>query len=367
MVKNTAFSFMLLALIKGVNMKKIVKIVIFILVVALLVIGGVRLIKKRKAAEAKTPVANEYAVIVKTMHPKAGSVKLTLPAIALAGSDSNAMVASKVAGRILYAKKAGDIVKAGETLVKIDASSLKASLQSVEHSINSAKVALSNAISVHKTTAKLLRVGGATKEQFDAEQVKIDSLKAKIASLKSKKATILDNLSYATVKAPSDAIVAKSMVTAGDLAMPGKPLMQLTTKSKSYLLVRIPQNAKSVIFEGKEYALNPLNSTFNGLKEFRANIDKALPSGEREDVAVVNFKGQGTKLPLDTLLNRDGKSYVLAIKGKKVTPIEVKIIASGQEGVVVSNNLDGKEIAVAKPDILLRLISGYPVIVKNAK
>ena len=348
-------------------MKKIIKIVIFLLVVALLVIGGVKLIKKRKAAEAKTPAANEYAVIVKSIHPKRGEVKLTLPAIAQSGSDSNVVVASKVAGRVLFAKKAGDIVKEGEVLVKVDATSLKASLKSIEHSIQSAKVALANAVATHKTTARLLKVGGATKEQFDAEQVKIDSLKAKVASLLSKKANILDSLSYATIKAPSEAIIAKSMVSVGDLAMPGKPLMKLTAKAKSYLLVRLPNSAKSVIYEDKEYALNPLNSTFNGLKEFRANIDRALPSGEREDVEIVNFKGQGTKLPLDAILNRDGKSYAFALNDKKVVPIELNIVASGQEGVVVSNNLDGKEIVVAKPDILLRLISGYPVIVKNSK
>ena len=348
-------------------MKKIIKFIVFILIVALLVVGGIKLIKKRKASEAKTPVANEYAVIVNTMHPKIGDVELTLPTIALAGSDSNIVVASKVPGRVLFAKKSGDIVKKGDVLVKVDATSLKASVASIDNSINSAKVALANAISTHKTTAKLLKVGGATKEQFDGERVKIDSLKAKIASLKAKKINILDNLSYAVVKAPSDGIVAKSMVSAGDLAMPGKPLMKLTAKAKSYLIVRLPNSAKALKFEGKEYPLSSLNTTFNGLNEFRADIDKFVPAGQRVDASVVLFKGKAIKLPLDAILNRDGKNYVLELNGKKVKPIEVNIVNSAQEGAVVSNNLEGKTIVVAKPDILLRLISGYPVIVKNSK
>ena len=348
-------------------MKKIIKFLIFMIIVALLVIGGIRLIKKRKAQEEKSSIAKEYAVIVKTMQPKLSNVTLTLPAIAISGSDKNILVASKVAGRILYAKKSGDIVKEGDVLVKIDTTELKSSLNSIEHSIKSTKVALANAINTHNTTAKLLKVGGATKEQFDAELVKINSLKAKLASLESKKKTIINNLSYAVIKAPSSAIISKTMASAGDLAMPGKPLMQLSTKSKSYLLVRLPNNANSIIFEGKEYKLNPLNSTFNGLKEFRANIDKALPSGQREDISIVNFKGKAILLPLDAILNRDGKSYALILNGKSVEPIELNIIASGEQGVVVSNNLNGKTIIVAKPDILLRLISGYPLIVKNSK
>ena len=342
-------------------MKKIIKFILFILVVALIVIGGVKILKKKKEQEAKMPVAKEYAVTVKTMVPKISNTQVTLPALALSGSDSNIMVASKVPGRVLFAKKAGDAVKEGEVLVKIDATSLKASLESVEHSIESVKVALANAIATHKTTAKLLKVGGATREQYDREKVKIDSLKAKLSLLKSKKATILDNLSYATVKAPSDAVIAKSMVSVGDLAMPGKPLMKLTSKSKSYLLVRLPYNAKSIIFEGKEYRLNPLNSTFNGLKEFRANIDKFVPTGERVVVSIVLFKGEGIKLPFDAILDRNGKKYVLELKGEKVTPIEVNIVSSGEEGAVVNNSLEGKKIVVAKPDIMLKLLTGIKV------
>ena len=348
-------------------MRKVIKFLIFILIVALLVIGAIKFIKKRKAQEAKSSIAKEYAVIVKTMQPKLSNVILTLPAIAISGSDKNIKIASKVAGRILYAKKSGDIVKEGDVLVKIDTTELKSSLNSIEHSIKSTKIALANAIATHKTTAKLLKVGGATKEQFDAELVKINSLKAKLASLESKKKTILNNLSYAIIKAPSSAIISKAMASVGDLAMPGKPLMQLSANSKSYLLVRLPNDAKSIIFNGKEYKLYSLNSTFNGLKEFRANIDKNLPSGQREDIEVINFNGKAILLPHDSILNRDGKSYALILNGDKAKPIELNILASGEQGVAVNNNLNGKRVVVAKPDILLRLVSGYPFIVKNSK
>jgi len=346
-------------------MKKFIKVIIFILIVALLVAGAIRLIKKRKAQEAQTPKAQEYAVIINTLKVKKSYAKLTLPYIAISKNDNNTLVASKVGGRILYIKKSGEIVKKGQTLVKIDDSSLKASLASIEHSIKSTKVALSNMELVHKRTKKLLSVGGATKEQFDAEKVKIDEIKAKLASLYSKKSSILDNLSYTTIKAPSDAIVSQALAHAGDLAMPGKPLLKLTTNSKSYLLIRVPQSIKSVIYKGKEYQAVSLDSTFNGLKEYRADINEHLSEGQRVDIDVVTFKGEGVKLPMDAILNRDGKNYVIVIDGKKAVPKEVKIVASGQEGVVVSGLSKGQKVAVAKPDILLRLVSGYPFVIKN--
>jgi len=348
-------------------MKKIVKILIFLLIVALIVVGAVKFVKKRKAQEAKIPKAKEYAVLIHTADIKKSNVRLTLPTIALAQSDNNVMVSSKVAGRVIFAKKSGDIVKKGETIIKLDSSALVASLKSVEHSIQSAKLALSNLELVHKRTKKLLSVGGATKEQYDNEQVKIDAQKAKIASLLSKKASILDNLSYATIKASSDAIISQSMVHIGDTAMPGKPLMKLSGGKNSYLLVRIPNSAKALIFDKKLYQLKNLNSTFNGLNEFRADIDKSLPVGEREDVDLVVFNGNGFKLPFDAILNRDGKDFVLTIKNNKIVPKEVKIVASGQEGVVVEGIESVEKIAIAKPDILLRLISGYPFVIKKDK
>jgi len=347
--------------------KKIIKFVIFILIVAALVIAAKKFIAKRKAQEAKTPKAKEYAVLIDTMSVAKRNAELTLPAIALSKSDNLAVIASKVGGRILYAKKSGDIVKKGDTLVKIDNTSLRASLKSIEHSIASAKASLANLEAVHKRTKKLLNIGGATKEQYDAEAVKIDGQRAKIASLLSKKAEVLDNLSYSTIKADSNAIISQSMVTVGDLAMPGKPLMKLSQNAKSYLLVRVPNKPKAIVFDGKEYKLSALDSAFNGLNEYRANIDKHITAGQRVDIDIVTFKGEGIKLPMDAILNRDGKNYVMAINGAKVMPKEVKVVASGQEGVVVSGLNAGEKIAIAKPDILLRLVSGYPFVIKNSK
>ena len=78
---------------------------------------------------------------------------------------------------------------------------------------------------------------------------------------------------------------------------------------------------------------------------------------------MVVYKGEGVLLPMDTLLNRDGKSYLFLFSGKnKVTPAPVTLKASGQEGVLVGDRFAGKEIVKAKPDILLRLMGGYPVI-----
>jgi len=43
----------------------------------------------------------------------------------------------------------------------------------------------------------------------------------------------------------------------------------------------------------------------------------------------------------------------------------VHILRSAQQGVVVSDNLAGKRVVTAKPDILLKLLSGYTLSIKE--
>ncbi len=358
-------------------MKAVIKFFIFLIIVALLVLGAVRLVKLRKAQESKIPPAKEYAISVKTLQAKKRHVKLTLPYIALAQNDNDAIIASKVSARILEIKKSGQEVKKGEVIIRLDDSSLKAKLKAIEHSITGAKeelnatqASLENIERIHNRTQELLKVKGASQEQYQNEAVKISATKAKIAEiqaqiikLKSDKTSIEDSLSYTTIKAPIDGIISKSIASVGDLAMPGKPLIKLSATKGTYLLVRLPNSAKSIDFKGRNYPLIPLHSTFNGLNEFRANINHYIPSGNKEEVSVVVYNGEGVLLPNDTLLNRDGKSYLFLFeRGEKFKMIPVDIHASGQEGVVVNGSFDGKEIIEAKPDILLRLLSGYPIV-----
>ena len=111
----------------------------------------------------------------------------------------------------------------------------------------------------------------------------------------------------------------------------------------------------------------PLNSTFNGLAEYKVYVDSQnLTSGDRVEVDVEVFHGNAIKLPFDAILNRNGKSYVLLKENDNATAHEITILQCGEEGAAISNNeLEGKEIVVEKQDILLRLLGGTSVKVKE--
>ena len=327
--------------------------ILIIVAVLILVALGVRAIKHKKASEAKTPVAKRYEVVVKGFTPKLKDTILTLPYLAIAQNEKDVTLSSKIPGRIIMIKKEGTKVKKGELIAKVDTTDLEATISSL-------KLSLSNLLQTHKRTKELYKVGGASIEQLQKEESEISSLKAKLKAAQ-------NNLSYAKILSPTNGIVAKTFLNEGSTTMPGKPIISVSANSGYSLLVRTPSslNPKGIILDNKAYKLFPLNSTFNGLFEYKAYIDRSLTSGERKEVSVIVFNKKAIKLPFDTILDKDGKSYVLVIKKHKAIPKEVHIVQSGEEGVVVEEDLEGEKLVLAKPDIMLKLLSGASLKVQE--
>jgi len=334
-------------------MKKTIKVLVVLGIAALLVVVGIKKLKQRQAQNASTPVAKVYPIVVKEFIPKVSDVTLSLPYLAVATNDSNVKLSSRIASRILDIKQSGSKVTKGEVLVSLDTTDLNAQ-------IDAQKIALKNLEQTHHRTQKLYDVNGASIEQLQKEQSQIASLKAKLKVLE-------NQLGYATLTSPIDGTISKTFVASGDMAMPGKPLLQISADDNYSLLLRVPQDIKpkEVIFNHQTYPLHNLKTTFHGLDEYKAFLKDRVNVGERVEVDVVLLHQKSVLLPFDTILNRDGKSYVVMIQNNKAVAKEVHILQSAQQGVVVKENLVGTKLVYAKPDILLRLISGYPMMVQE--
>lgn len=346
------------------------------------VIGvGVLVLKKKKDALAEIPIMKSYAMVVSQMKVKESHVRLTLPYLATVKSDKSVMLSSRIAARINHIAECGSSVKKGDVIVSLDQRDLndkKAALllqiNSTKAALVAKKIALSTALASHKRTTDLLRVKGASKEMFDKEESQIEGLKAAMTSLENKVSILRSNLSeiqtalsYAVLTAPHDATVSKCFINSGDMAMPGKPLLRLESNTGKYLLLRSTDTVKvsSLVYEGKQYPLLSLKNTFNGLREYRADVITLRPDNEQVSISVVTYDGIGVKIPLDALLQTEGKNYCFVVHGTKTEIRSVVIVARGVEGVVVKGLKVGEKIVIAKPDILLQLLGGKPIAVKQ--
>ena len=104
-------------------------------------------------------------------------------------------------------------------------------------------------------------------------------------------------------------------------------------------------------------------STF--LREYRSALPPGSSAieGEYLNIELMVFKGEGVLLPDDVLLSAQGKTWVLIYTDGKVEKVPVTIEQRGIEGVTVKEDLAGRTLLLAKPDILLRASSGVPVII----
>jgi len=349
-------------------MSKYIKMGLSIVVIVALAVGGIKAVKNAKAKDASTPKAKIYPIVVKTFLPKIKETKLTLPYLAEVKNDKDVTLSSRIAARIIDIKQSGATVKKGEVIARLDTLNIKSDLKNIRNQIESANIELTNLKATHKRTQDLLDVKGASIEQFQKETTMIAGVQTKIAGLKLKEIELKNNLSYAVITSPVDGVIAQLMGHKGAMSMPGKPIAKISSKNGFYLMLRVPREIeiKGVEFHNTKFGITALGSTFHGLSEYKVYInDIKLTSGDRVEVDVITYDSKGMFLPFDTLLNRNGKSFVLIVSGTKATPKEVHILKTAQQGVIISENLENMKIVLAKPDILLKLISGHILKVKG--
>ena len=369
--------------------------VIAILIILLILAGAILLLKTRRANLAKAPVAAVLPVVVESITVQPHTLTLTLPAMGVVSSDISTTLSTKISGRILKLyKQEGDSINKGDLLIQIDDRELRAKKESLrlkrdslgyditakQGNLKALQTTLENAIETHARTKELLDVKGASIEQYNKEQTEIAQLTAQLQSAKSgiqmlragvdellqSEKEIDTQLSYTRITAPIGGTLSARLAMAGDLALPGKPLLKIAAEDGLFLDLKLPSDIQStaIRFQGQEFVLTPKNQAgSSGLREYRAALPlgNTLVEGEFLNVDLVLFSGKGVLLPNDVLLTVQGTTSVLVYQDGKVEKTPVTVIRRGSEGVIVSEELGGKTLLLAKPDILLRATSGAPV------
>lgn len=373
-------------------MKKSITIFLIIVIVA----GGLLLLKKRRGELARATPAAVLPAVVETAGLEIGPVTLTLPAMGIIASDVSTVLSTKVSGHVLAVNmQEGDAVKKGDILARIDISELEAKKQGLQSQqegigfqtdakkadVKALETALTTAKETHSRTAELLQVKGASIEQFSQESSEIARIEANlsaaqnsVSSLQKSRETLSANMreidslmGYATVISPIDGTVSQSFVKTGDLTEPGKPLFRVASKSGLYLNLSMPDTVhpSDIIVNGETLHLTPKDHAgATGLIQYVAQIPGGhdLVEGQYVNARVIVFKGENVRIPVDALLTMDGSSSVFALNPKGIPErLPVHIRARGAEGVVLDENLAGRRVIIAKPDILLRVAAGVPV------
>ena len=208
---------------------------------------------------------------------KLSDIPIIYESVGTVRSRDEIELAPRITARIIeITKRSGDSVKAGEILVQLDNSDLKAAENQIIENMKSLEAALQLAKKDYIRQRKLLQQNVIPRKTFEqAEQVLKSAIAAKKAAQQSLQQAAA-NLSYATIRSPMNGIVSDRVDDPGDIASPGNIIMKIFDPSRLMLYVPLRESlVKSArIGDVIKFNVGALKQTFKGVvKEIVPSVD----------------------------------------------------------------------------------------------
>lgn len=173
------------------------------------------------------------------VQPKSGGAVLSLDGVIEAVKQST--VSAQASGRIAtLVVKAGDRVRAGQTLATIDDREASVGVQRSQAQVNQAEAELRNAQASLERTKDLQTKGFLSKAALDSADAQYQSAVAmrEQAVAGARQSGIAQG--FTRITAPFDGWILQTHAQAGDLAVPGKPLLTVYAPQPLRAVVQVP-------------------------------------------------------------------------------------------------------------------------------
>lgn len=183
--------------------------------------------------------------------------------------------ASRVAARVTEVKvRAGDRVTAGQTLVALDASDLRAQVAQAEGEAAAARAELARAAADHQRFAALFARGSVTAHERDAAEAAYRGAAGKAAQAGAAVAAARAALAYAIVRSPVNGVVVERLVEPGDMALPGKPLVRLYDESALRVELEVPEEVARGIRVGMPVTVSAADDSY------QTHVSEIVPAAD---------------------------------------------------------------------------------------
>lgn len=140
----------------------------------------------------------------------------------------DALLSAQVPGAIVAVQvQAGDAVKKGQPLLKIDGRMAQQGAVASQAQVSAAQAQLHVARKEYERQQQLFAKHYISQAALDSAQAQWQAAQAQVKALQAQAGVAATQSGLHTITAPFDGIVARVPVTVGDMAMPGTPLIAL--------------------------------------------------------------------------------------------------------------------------------------------
>ncbi|HRP91144.1 MAG TPA: efflux RND transporter periplasmic adaptor subunit [Edaphocola sp.] len=264
----------------------------------------------------------------------------------------------------------GSYVSKGQTLIQLDNSLLKLQLQTVEVQIEG----LEDDVKRYTILTEADAVQG----------VQLEKARLGLKSAKIQRATLLEQISKTSIKAPFNGIVTAKLNEEGGFAAPGVPLLQITDISTLRFTVNVPENDLVKFQNNQTYKINAdvyPDISLSGKVSMigsKANMGNSFPIqfqvANTKNLSIksgmfgkVNLseseQEQGILIPASAIIEENGIAKVYVIKNGKAILQSITTTKTIGNKTLVSSGLKKNDIIVING--FINLFDGANISIKN--
>jgi RND family efflux transporter MFP subunit len=172
--------------------------------------------------------------------------------------------------------KAGQVVNAGDVLVRLDDMDLQARLRQAEAVLHAAEAVRAQAEVEANRSDRLLQSRAVSRREYDRDQTALKSAEAQVRRAKESINEIQATLEWATIRSPIQGIVIDKKVAVGDMVTPGQMLATLFDPTRMQLVASVRESLAHRLKVGRPIEVQIENFT----KQRLGVIGEIVPEAE---------------------------------------------------------------------------------------
>jgi RND family efflux transporter MFP subunit len=370
-------------------MKRSLWIVAAVVIAAALLLVRIQRVREKENAPPvpKVPVAVETAPVTR------GTVVRTRHVLGTVVGADEVRVASRVMGQVVEVRvREGDAVRRGDVVAVLDARELEdaaaqaeAALLAARESLTAAETAAAAERDALARDGRLHEARAVSEEQWERSQAAaaassahLEAARAQVEIAERRLEQARTRLTYCHIGAPVDGVVARRLADPGDLAVPGKPLLEIVRQDRVRVRAQVPSENLPDMAVGQKVTLSldgaPVDAAISRvfpamdpshLGAFEADLSRppaGFVSGATVGVDVHLASAEGLTVPTEALLESDSATWVFKVADAAVHTVPVQIEVRSPERAVVGGDIAvGDRVVVARPSRLMTLADGVAV------
>lgn len=286
-------------------------------------------------------------------------------------------LSAQASGRIAALHvKAGDRVRAGQLLATIDDRMTQAGVSQAKAQVAQAQAQLVNAQSHFERTRELLAQGFVSKSALDVAQAQYKAAQAGASGAEAGQTQSQVAQAYTRLTAPFEGWVLSTHAEAGDLAMPGTPVLTVYAPQPIRAVVHVPASRQPLALKARTIevrlpdgrwvapvsrqslpAADPVSQTVEWRLDLATTDAAGLVPGQQVQVRFVSSEAQRLTVPAQAVFRRGELTAVYVARGGEskagMGAFVLRAVrlggAHGASGYEVLSGLNGGELVALDP------------------